>query len=553
MSTARQTMSRATPTLRRLAAALIVIGNLGCGTIYLHNDEHQKLTRGASDEFAKAETEALFEQAGSRLESTLAAERTAARRRLNAARDTMLTGVIDGGSISVGELIRLHAETRLAELVDSAGADGLLAMGRLGIERDLSQTTVGLLSATRTALNGLRTQYQQQSGKSTNVCSDPSRPMSPLVPGGDAGRARQIYPLLQRACTRWIRATAEQTELHRVIGASGQYGLVLQRLEELRGQRAALEDTRAGLKATLDALEARYEAAVREAATPADLAAFVAKRDTIRDELGQVLSGLGDATAVVALLANHPGGGGVSEAVAAGFGRLVQAEFLGTNLQSLLTVSLEADADPPDEAGRVARSYHALVVNSVDHLARLDRALDPEAIPPANALLVRLAYQRHREAGARLVLAEHRARLQATELEARGMTNEIYYLWRAHRHASRLRDLPGSCGRPSTGEAIGMAAYLEACPDSDGSAALVALDHAWTRGRQLSMESAFARTSVAQRAALARTRANADVWFDLLEPALAELVAYGEGGIRTETIIELFKATGLAAIAVGVY
>ena len=49
--------------------------------------------------------------------------------------------------------------------------------------------------------------------------------------------------------------------------------------------------------------------------------------------------------------------------------------------------------------------------------------------------------------------------------------------------------------------------------------------------------------------ALSQEELSTQVWTGMLKPVIGQLVAYGKGGIKQETVIELLKLLGLSAIA----
>ena len=111
-----------------------------------------------------------------------------------------------------------------------------------------------------------------------------------------------------------------------------------------------------------------------------------------------------------------------------------------------------------------------------------------------------------------------------------------------------------ACGKNT----LGFAEYVERCNGSRNKGArvaaaraLIAFDHAAV-ARGNANTAALHSSGLTQQLAVEKSRANAKAWFDVLKPAVDELAAYGEGGIKQETIVSLLQAVGLGAIAKGV-
>ena len=145
-----------------------------------------------------------------------------------------------------------------------------------------------------------------------------------------------------------------------------------------------------------------------------------------------------------------------------------------------------------------------------------------------------------------------RAQANVTMLQAQlaAVARQVYYLSRAGEALAPINSTP------VLNNEEGLATVLaDKAPATShaASAALYYYSAAWSQGfipaRQLRE---VTQPQIERRAQLQRARQAGDAWMGTLNPAVATLAAYGQGGVDPHTLAELLQVIGIGAIAVGV-
>jgi len=197
-------------------------------------------------------------------------------------------------------------------------------------------------------------------------------------------------------------------------------------------------------------------------------------------------------------------------------GRL--AELLGN-----IADHAAAEGNSANESS-TARAVGA-TLRMIGHFDQL-RSAESGTLPDTSAVLVRLAGARMRMATNKLEAERLQRVRQLSELRIAALRRETLDLL----HASQLLASPG---------------------DSALNPALLRFSDSWTRGR---VPARVARNDMLRAEMLAwadRERVAVEAAYGVLEPAVAELQAYGAGGIRPSEVAGYLNAVGVGAIAIG--
>jgi len=540
----------------------------GCGSLYLYDATNEKTAKEARDAFQKVETAALFQHAASQLKGDLTNGQAAAQRLVAAAQDMSLATLIQGTPHKRpwNELDALVRPRVNALLGTEEIANKFLERDDVDAWRRLHSTDLRSINGVRLTLEKLRESYRTRGGIAKNTCQDPeAHPMDEQSPSDDSDEGRTLYPLLEKAC-KDLADLLTSEEQHRALGLNpenlkkGEVAETYKLLRKLKEARADLKTAQEKLKVKLATLQGEYDsalAAAKQNPTAANLQADLKQAAT---NLTDYLKSLEDMTKVVGRVKEATGNTVdldlIQQTIGMGVGYvgdLVQAQVLQTNLSALLTQAIDPAKQPETEADKRAQAYFLLTIRAVDAFARLEEiSVEPTKVPSPNALLIGIAYQRYRQSIAKTSEALIDERLAARSAELDATIEELYQLWRASKASEKIRTAP--CGV----EAVGFSDFASRCKGNRdmelaAATALIAYDHAWSLGQTEQISAVMSDSAVRQRYALEMARVSAQAWFDLLAPALQELVAYGEGGLRQETIGNLISAIGLAAIAGGVY
>lgn len=554
---------------------ILAIALQGCSKLYLHQDNRETLAREASAAFDEATSADLFDRAIEDLESHLSMQREAAWHMITAAQDLQLAALIEGqdvAALQVGneEELRPPAQqliglvrNRMLVLVGEAAAGEILQRTKLQAIRAIQESRARRIASDKQNISRFREAYREHNGTAANTCRKPTEKMEESPPETDDPGARALYSALLTACND-LGALVRKMQADRRFGIdptvlAGDYKAVLDELAELNGAKAQLDEARKSLSKELKRLEAAYKQALVDAKQHPESRSFQADLADKARQVTEFIADLGTPAALVARVSELSNGeidleeAESTVAVPGVFvGELLSAEVLETNMASLLSQAVDLSGEATTSEAMRARSLWLLTIRSVDVFARLqDSYTEPTAIPSPNALLIGIAYQRHRNAVAAVSERQVEAKIAAKKLEQASLMEEIFQLWSAHHAATAMTSF--ECGK----EAAGFAEFMAQCSGDRkarviAAQALVAYDQAWSLGLAKSTLAAMDASGLEQRLAIETARENAGGWFGILRPALAELVAYGEGGIRAATISNLITALGLGSIAAGV-
>ncbi|TXG84170.1 MAG: hypothetical protein E6R14_05345 [Thermomicrobiales bacterium] len=447
------------------------------------------------------------------------------------------------------------------------GAEKFLKRIDVDALRRVQHTEQRNIKKDRLDLEKLGKGYIAQGGAAKNLCQNPrTHPMDQQPPVGDSKGLRQVYAKLQTSCQELAnQLTSEESARMLGMGAdnlTGEVAKTYELLRKLEDARADLKTAQEGLKVKLATLQGEYDSALAAAKQTPTAANLQAKLKQAATNLTDYLKGLEDTKRVVDQVKEATGNTVnldlIQQAMGMGVGYvgdLVQAQVLQTNLSALLKQAIDPAklTEAETEVEKRAQTYYLLTIRAVDTFARLEEvSSEPTKVPSPNALLIGIAYQRYRQSVARITeaLIDERLAKQSAALSA--TIEELYQLWVAAKASQSMRT--ASCGV----KAIGFSDFMSRCKGNRdmklaAATALIAYDHAWSLGQTEQSSAAMTDSAARQQYAVEMARVSAQAWFDLLAPALQELVAYGEGGLRQETIGNLIGAIGLAAIAGGVY
>jgi hypothetical protein len=543
----------------------------------------------------------LFDRVEADLEKHLETERAASQRQITSAQDLQLVALIEGADVVKAQLRREDdrmteasessirpwsqlqrlVRRRLVALIGETSVKPVLGEKHLDVIRALQESQASRIVSDRINVNQLRKAYEAAKGNIQGACMDPlKKPMQETPPSDDNAAAKALYKPLQKAC-KDLGELMGKERANRAFGLNldtlgGDFKLVTTELLRLEQQQAELKAAKEVLKKELEKLEKEYKEALANAEKHPDSQEF---QDSLKEKAEAVTKFLealdpgvtgnrdGSETKVaevVAKVMKLTNGAidlsGVEMTVGIGaeyIGKLLQAEILETNLKSLLSQAIDQTKKPEDEKEERSQIYWLLTIRIIDVFSRLeDSVYAPANVPSPNALLIAMAFQRYRQDVAKLDEALVEGTYRAKRLEQQAQLEEIYQLWQAHKAAEAMA-ANTICGR----EAWGFSEFVDDCKKKGASGrngivqtakALIAYDQAWSLGLNNSTTASLAASGLRQEYSVEMAQANAKAWFDILNPALQELVAYGEGGIKQETIANIIHALGLGAIAWGV-
>jgi hypothetical protein len=539
----------------------------GCGTLYLHNAGAEKSAKEARDAFQKADTAALFQHAASELKSDLTNQQDAAQRQVAAAQDMTLALLIEGTKdkrpwVELDDIVKPRLKSLLGT---DDGVKKFLERNDVDALRTTHLTNLRNIEKDRLNLEKFGKLYGRV-GTAKNRCQDQdprAHPMDEQPPEEDSEGAKTIYPKLEKACIEFAKLLDVEEE-GRMIGLDpkelkGEVGSAYEMLKQLEHARADLKSAQEELKKEIDKLKRKYDIALAAAKQNPKATALQTDLKQAATALTDYLKDIEDAEKVVDRVKEATQGkvnlAPIRRAtdVSVGYvGDLVQAQVLETNLNALLTQAIDPTKAPQTDAEKGAQTYLLLTIRAVDAFARLqDVSSDPTKVPSPNALLIGIAYERYRQSVARTTEALIEQRIAARSAEFAATIEELYQLWMAAKAAEEMSK--ASCGQGT----VGFSDFVSRCKgdrnaEQSAAKALIFYDRAWSLGQAEEISAAMTDSAARLQYAVEMARVSAQAWFDLLSPAIQELVAYGEGGLRQETIANLINALGLGAIAVGV-
>lgn len=198
-------------------------------------------------------------------------------------------------------------------------------------------------------------------------------------------------------------------------------------------------------------------------------------------------------------------------------------DFRASKLSDLLdVVAGDVAGDAPDAGSRGQRAAVS-GVSLIEHVEQLERAR-AGTLPDTAGVLVRLAGARMRSASARIEADRLQQLKRLADLRVAALRREVLDLAAARRLAAS----PANFQR-----------------------ALIRYSDSWAQGRMPQQIIAHDMRGVRYLAWLDRERVAVEAGYGVLEPAVAQLQAYGAGGFHAEVIAQILSSIGLGAAAIG--
>ena len=289
-------------------------------------------------------------------------------------------------------------------------------------------------------------------------------------------------------------------------------------------QQAALDAQKRLQKAKQD-----YEAATKEA-TDID--------SNVTSALDEIQSALSDADKAVGAL-----GGPSYEPSAA----LAAIRFRETSICDVIAASAKTSCS----GGTATQAGTKINKAAVGLIAGITKVADLNKTPNAAAFQVALTYQTAIEASAQASLNELIAKQGLLANEQAALTEEVELLVSARAELTSEIGVISSanCRKKSLGELF----QAKTCKGRQTVAdALTDYALSWSRGRTPARVDEIRVTQLRTSRDLQVAQANAAARDTIIQTALNELDAYGQGGISPQTVASLVQALGIVAIAKGV-
>ena len=496
----------------------------GCG-VYLHDDNLQKQTDALLATYKTADVAGAVKASIAaqldldKLELQAVVDNDTAERD-RAIADLIASYPVYGTGLAIARLDK-RVSDRIAELVGNADRIEFAAWQGMHEKRIQDEA---LVDAMRRALVWLQRRYAAAGGKDFTSCDT----FAGAGSGADAdlvtaGRQLKAQCGILQALTQ--PTDAMKRALDKVFAADGEIGRahrdLLATTEQIVGVTQAREEA---LKALGDAQDA-----LKGAGAGTRIDADVEKK----------LKELSDALSKVDTAAGALGGGDASLGNA-----LAAIQFRKTNLRDVLAASTGEGATGPTTDVKRA------IVGVVAGVITLSETRKAPSVP---ALSIALAYQDGLEkaAYARLdALTQRRALLSDQE---NALVHELELLAVARQAIADSKDglSSGACSPRGFVDVFQNAS----CPGASraaGARALTAYYLSWASGRTAARLADRKITHLITWQGLRTSQEAAVARVNIQSIALNQLAAYGQGGIKPETIAAFLQAFGIAAIAKGV-
>jgi hypothetical protein len=514
--------------IRRVRNAL----TMGCATVlltgcavYLHDDRLQKQTTAALEAYKAAKVP-------DSIKAVIAAQGAFDQRMLDsviaedaALRDQDVAQLLANGN---AKALQDQITDRLTELggpgfnfVPNDWRGGLAA-------RDLSRVSVE--GQTR-VVGVLARRYKEAGGTNYESCDEPFG-----LPAGASPALTAAHTRLALACS--IGATFAKTARERA-------DKVKSRVCSARdGSLLNVSCTELELADTAIAADEAAAKSVTEAMKAARRKVDEATRNLPVDErVTQALTDFNDDLAKADRIAGALGSDQFKPGAA-----LAAIEFRKTNLCDVLAASANASCDKETDPSQAAKDINKAIVGVIAGFAKITGYA---SVPDTDALSIALAYQTGRQKAVQASLSGLKSRRALLEGVQNAAIREVEYLLQAQVALDGAKtDLAGkACA------VTGFAALMKNKDCKAGNAvaqALTAYGLSWAEGRTASRVAQTRITELITMTNLRVAQANAEARDAVLTTALAELDAFGQGGVSPQTIAEFLQAIGIAAIAKGV-
>lgn len=517
---------------------------------YIHDDAAQKAAESAQSSWQSGDPTKLLDAQKDFYAKLSADEAATVRASIIARRDLQLISLMrgDGGTVALlrGRLTRLTGmtDTTARTLNSLAALDKQVSQART--RADLADLA---LADARTLL---RTDgFQDDVSDCSNIHAPPAIPL-PTDP-------RQADLLLvSMACDDKSNAEGDLNDaLNRGFARNqsgkrtGELGFLVNDLEDLTAQSDAQNRQKLALQRTLASLKDPID-------HPKDPGTVKLAKSALKfcgaDPDSAAAAGAANPDNATALQQAFPAcltkaGKGLDAAV-----KLVKHSHLADEIQSALTQILSTSATAAAQGTAPAPTPIAAstrtALQTLSYFTQTADTVGTAGQPGVNALLVALAYEQHEIAMCRLAAraAEERRALLLEKREA--LIGEISHLARA------LQSF-GPSGEDGTAEHGGpndlKVARLLAGRHEGAGAVLTEVASSWNVGRYRAELADYADIDLTRRTSLYQATEVVGSWKNVLQPAFDELVAYGKGGLDSQTVATLVTAVvnagGLSAIA----
>jgi len=490
----------------------------GCST-YLHDDALQAKTDALVSNYSGAKLADAVNAIATAQQARDDAAIKVATTRASAERDARLAGLMLGtGDRTSLALLADYVQSRKIELAGQFRIDPAISYSRKLDARVMQRATLASLQAEAAHLSA---SYSALGGKGFSDC-DTFR--APVDPRPDvkilADRLTLLCLDVNKAQSGVRQADADLT----VPG--GQIGLAHQWAKETLALINRERDNEAIATKSLNDAKRQVDAAAADASPDAG-ARFVAALG----DLGKTLGEVDEAAGLFG--AKSPGAA------------LASVKFRNTNLCDLISAEAGTSCDggtPTANAKQVTAGIANVITGAQDAMA-----------PPApGTMSLMLAYQNTVGNLARTRLDALQLRLALLDDEETHLLIELGQLQIVEKEidTARKAGAPDAC--LNAGFADALTQHEADCPPAYRRAvarALVALTASLSRGKavasidQLKVAQLDYRVNLqlAQQVASARTSA--------LTTAINEIGAYGQGGLKADTVAQFLQAFGIAAIA----
>jgi hypothetical protein len=492
-----------------------------CG-VYLHDDTLQKQTDTVLSTYKSADVVGTMKAALDAQAQLDKAELQGVGGNETAERERAVADLISSYPLYGGGLAIKRLETRIDQRITALVSTGVNPADWLGMHEKLvgEQT---LADELQRELVRLKRAYAAVGGKNFTSCDTFTGADGVTIDLQTAAR----YLKAQCALLAQTQPTGKvQQTLDAVFNAAGEIARIH---EDLLKIVAAIDTV---TKAKNDALKALQDAQKQLKDNTKDPNTIDTEVSDRLKQLSELLKGVDQATGTFG-----DKNFSIGNALAA-------IQFRKANLRDVLAASTGGTASP------AASDAQRAIVGVVAGVIKINDTANAPSIP---ALSIALAYQDGLEKAAQAqldALTEHQALLQDQQAS---LLRELELLAVAKRAAADANNglSSGSC------IAIGFAEIFpnSSCPLAARAAAaraLTAYNLSWASGRtaarlddrKISQLITWRRLRASQEAAVARA--------NVQTIALTELDAYGQGGIKPETIAAFLQALGVVAIAKGV-
>lgn len=495
----------------RWAAVAAIALLQGCASLYLHSSDMEARTQAAKDDLAKINIDKTFTEAKARLDAFAVDEEAGVLAYAVAQRDAEIAGLVRPN------LLRERKTSSIDTLQANVAARARQVLGDSGklADRNVADLpqTIDLLTEDADVNRSFYLLAVKEFGalagdKDTRATTCDTTP--PRAPAGTTP-VDVAYERLVEACAALNAATATLAQARKNLAPTAGSELAVVAGKAKRSLDIMTEQAAAA---------GRIQAAIKklQEEPPSNAKELEAQIDKIRALLGKA-KGL---------------------AAAAG------AEEISKILEGLLAADLSAkpaaDAPPPSALTKGTLA----VLELTTALAKASDAFSAQPqVVRVNSTLLALAEQRQALDMAKLTIEQQRAEAQLYAAEELALIREVALLSTTHRIAiGMLRDVNALDGFAP------LASRNDAARQGAGGA-LAAYVDSWNQGRIPYIVLRFREYQVERDYIVQRAAKTAKNWTALLSPPLDDLVAYGKGGIRPETVATVITNLGIMGAILG--